>query len=177
MTNYMRVKHNMGGSFTTFKQEKEISLSYQRVKTLPSLQLQYVLLRLLHVILWCWVNQKQITCLWGIWQIPKCGVIWSPLWPIGLSLLVLILSAQRTTCQFSPSPSLTLWSVSWYQCGRPQTDEAAWILAKRAIMQQQVNHVTEYVQRPTVHSMLVTETEILSANRMLRLALRTALIM
>lgn len=35
MTNYMRVKHNMGGSFTTFKQEKEISLSYQRVKTLP----------------------------------------------------------------------------------------------------------------------------------------------
>lgn len=51
MTNYMRVKHNMGGSFTTFKQEKEISLSYQRVKTLPSLQLQYVLLRLLHVIL------------------------------------------------------------------------------------------------------------------------------
>lgn len=54
MTNYMRVKHNMGGSFTTFKQEKEISLSYQRVKTYLStkaLQLQYVLLRLLHVIL------------------------------------------------------------------------------------------------------------------------------
>lgn len=46
-----------------------------------ALQLQCVLLRLLHVILWCWVNQKQIPCLWGIWQIPKCGVIWSPLWP------------------------------------------------------------------------------------------------
>lgn len=54
MTNYMRVKHSMGGSFTTFKQEQKISLSYQHVKiylSTKALQLQYVLLLLLHVIL------------------------------------------------------------------------------------------------------------------------------
>lgn len=34
--------------------------------------------------------------------------------------------------------------------------------AKRAIMQQQVNHLTEYVQRPAVHSMLVTNRKSVS---------------